>query len=292
MAQSILHHNEPMAQHTSWQVGGVADVLFMPGNVQELADYLRTVPKETAIFWCGLGSNILVRDGGIRGVVIAPQKLFNRIERLGELMIRAEAGVSCASLARLSARLSLSGIEFLAGVPGTIGGALAMNAGCHGGETWLHVAAVELIDRQGNVSVVPASQFEYGYRYVVLPEDHWFVAGHFALTPGDKASSLKKIRTLLDYRSDTQPINEPSAGSTFRNPPGDYAARLIEASGLKGYQIGDACVSQKHANFIVNRGNASAHDIEQLIYYMQAEVKRQQNVALILEVKIIGEPAA
>lgn len=292
MMPSILRCNEPMAQHTSWQVGGPADVLFMPSNLQELADYLRSVPSQTSIFWCGLGSNILVRDGGIRGVVIAPQKLFNHIERLDDCLLRAEAGVSCASLARFSARANLSGIEFLAGVPGTIGGALAMNAGCHGGETWPHVAAVELIDRQGNVSLIPASEFEYGYRYVVLPKDHWFVAGHFALESGSKENSLQKIRELLDYRSATQPINEPSAGSTFRNPPGDYAARLIEASGLKGYKMGGACVSSKHANFIINQGNASAHDIEQLIYYVQAEVKRKQNVALILEVKIIGEPCA
>ena len=292
MTQSILHRNEPMAQHTSWQVGGPADELFMPSNLQELADYLRSVPKQTPIFWCGLGSNILVRDGGIRGVVIAPQKLFNRIEQLDDCMLRAEAGVSCASLARFSARANLSGIEFLAGVPGTIGGALAMNAGCHGGETWPHVAAVELIDRQGKLSTVPHSEFVYGYRYVALPEDHWFVAGHFALEPGSKASSLQTIRELLDYRSATQPINEPSAGSTFRNPPGDYAARLIEACGLKGYELGGACVSSKHANFIVNQGNASAQAIEQLIYYVQAEVKRQQNVELILEVKIIGEPCA
>jgi UDP-N-acetylmuramate dehydrogenase len=289
MLKSIVHHNEPMAQYTSWQVGGVADVLFMPGDLQELADYLRTIPKEIPIFWCGLGSNILVRDGGIRGVVIAPQKLFNRIERVGEYGLRAEAGVSCATLARTAARLSLSGIEFLAGVPGTIGGALAMNAGCHDGETWPYVSAVELIDRQGNVSMLPASAFEYGYRHVVLPVDHWFVAAHFTLTSGDKAMSLKKIRTLLDYRSATQPTNEPSAGSTFRNPPGDYAGRLIEACGLKGYQIGGACVSTKHANFLINCGHASALDIEQLIYYVQAEVKRRQNVDLVLEVKIVGE---
>lgn len=289
---SKLRFNEPMAAHTSWQVGGNADILFMPKTIQELSCYLRDLPKDTPIFWCGLGSNILVRDGGIRGLVIATQKFLNRIECLDAHTLRAEAGVSCASLARFSARMDLTGIEFLAGVPGTVGGALAMNAGCHGGETWSRVCAVELIDRQGHITVVPAEQFAYGYRTVDIPMDHWFVAGHFALTPGDKGSSLQKIRTLLDYRSQTQPINEPSAGSTFRNPPGDFAARLIEASGLKAYQIGGACVSSKHANFIVNKGNCSANDIEQLIFYVQEEVKRQQGVELILEVKLIGEKGA
>jgi UDP-N-acetylmuramate dehydrogenase len=290
--KGLLQANASMAEHTSWQVGGPADVLFMPESIQELADYLRSVPKHTPIFFCGLGSNLLVRDGGIRGVVIVPQKFLNRIERLDDLTLRAEVGVSCASLARFSARADLTGIEFLAGVPGTVGGALAMNAGCHGGETWPYLCAVELINRSGNISLVAANQFVYGYRHVVIPEDTWFVAGHFALAPGDKALSLQTIRELLDYRSNTQPINEPSAGSTFRNPPGDFAARLIEACGLKGYQIGGACVSTKHANFIVNKGNATAYDIERLIFHMQTEVKRQQGVELILEVKIVGEKAS
>jgi UDP-N-acetylmuramate dehydrogenase len=285
-----IRFNEPMARHTSWRVGGNADVFFMPKNLRDLSEYLCALPTPAPdIFFCGLGSNTLVRDGGIRGVVIATQKFLNQIDRVDDLTIRAEAGVSCATLARFSARENLSGIEFLAGVPGTVGGALAMNAGCHGGETWPRLIAVELINRQGQISTLPASEFAYGYRHVPIPFDHWFVAGLFQLTAGDKQQSLQTIRDLLARRAATQPANEPSGGSTFRNPPGDFAARLIENCGLKSYQIGGAMVSPKHANFIVNVGDCSAADIENLIYYVQREVKQQKGIELILEVKIVGE---
>ncbi len=286
-----VYFNEPMAAHTSWKVGGPADIFFLPKSLVELRQYLQTIPLEQPIFFCGLGSNLLVREGGIRGLVIGTQKFLNQIESLNALTLRAEAGVSCATLARFAARQGLTGIEFLAGIPGTVGGALAMNAGCHGGETWPQVLAVEMMNRQGEIKVFTKEEFKYGYRYVEIPKDYWFVAGHFGLSRGDKEKSLQTIRTLLDYRARTQPTNEPSGGSTFRNPPNDFAARLIEAAGLKGYRIGGAVVSPKHANFIVNLGNASAKDIEALIEEVRAVVKKKFGVELILEVKIVGEKA-
>ncbi len=289
MSAVEIFYNEPMAQHTSWRVGGPADIFVLPKSVSELQDFLKTLNSNQKVFWTGLGSNLLVRDGGIRGVVIGTQKFLNDISVLPANVIRAEAGVSCATLARFSARQNLTGIEFLAGVPGTVGGALAMNAGCHGGETWSHVNCVELIDREGNIRQVPAREFRYAYRHVELPKDHAFIAGYFQLQQGEKNKSLETIRELLDYRTRTQPTHEPSCGSTFRNPPNDYAARLIEASGLKNYRIGNAMVSPKHANFIVNLGGASACDIEALIEFIQGEVLSQQQVQLIPEVRVIGE---
>lgn len=294
MAQGLqgeLRWREPMAEHTSWRVGGLAEKFYIPKDVDDLKVFLQSLAVTEPVFWCGLGSNTLVRDGGIAGVVIATQKGLNQLELLSEQSVRAEAGVSCATLARFSARHALAGIEFLAGIPGTVGGALAMNAGCHGGETWDHVCAVELIDRTGQISLWPADRFHYRYRQVDIPEHHAFVAAHFQLTRGDKEQSLQQIRTLLARRAATQPTNEPTGGSTFRNPPGDFAARLIEAVGLKGYRLGGAMVSPKHANFIVSSPRCLAADIEALIAHIQQTVYQHSQVWLEPEVKIIGEPS-
>lgn len=285
----MIKTDEPMSLHTSWRVGGPADIFFEPENTEALANYLKSLSNGTPVFWCGLGSNLLVRDGGIRGVVIGSQRFLNKIEMLDAQTVRAEAGVSCATLARFSARQHLMGIEFLAGVPGTVGGALAMNAGCHGGETWPQIKDVEMINRDGEIQMIPAERFAYGYRHVEVPKNHWFLAAHFQLMKGEKEKSLQTIRELLDYRSRTQPTNEPSCGSTFRNPPGTYAAKLIEEVGLKGYKMGGAMVSPKHANFIVNLGSATAADIEALIAHIQRVVKEKTDVDLILEVRIVGE---
>lgn len=280
---------ESMAEHVSWRAGGVADYFFQPADCEDLAQLLSSLPADTPLFWLGLGSNSLVRDGGIRGVVISTQKTLNALTPIDDFTLRAEAGVSCATLARFGARLNLAGVEFLAGVPGTIGGALAMNAGCHGGETWDHVAAVETIDRQGQFHLRKPEDFSVGYRSVEGPAGEWFVAGHFRLERGEKARSLEVIRTLLERRAATQPTSEPNGGSVFRNPPGDYAARLIEVCGLKGMCIGGACVSEKHANFIVNTGNATATDIENLIEWVANKVASTHGVHLIQEVRIVGE---
>ena len=231
----------------------------------------------------------MVRDCGVAAVVIATQGRLTGFDKVTDNIVRIEAGVACAKAARGCARNSLTGVEFLAGVPGTIGGALAMNAGCFGGETWNHVIKVETVNRKGEIIERTPDEFEIAYRSVVKPADEWFLAGYFQLSPGDKDKSLQQIRELLDRRASTQPTGEPSCGSVFRNPPGDHSARLIEACGLKNYAIGGARVSPKHANFIVNDGNASAADIEQLINHVRQEVEAAHGVCLIPEVHIIGD---
>lgn len=277
-----------LANYTSWKVGGAAEQFFQPKNIEELAEYLKQLPCCTPVTWLGLGSNILVRDAGVKGVVIAVFPALNSLGIQNGYLI-AQAGVACAQVARFSARHELAGLEFLAGIPGSVGGALAMNAGCHGAETWDMLRRVEMINRQGRRFYRLHDEFSAGYREVNVPQDEWFLSAEFALAPGDKAESLQIIRELLDRRSATQPTSFPSCGSVFRNPPGDYAARLIEAAGLKGFSIGDAQVSLKHANFILNTGKASAADIEGLIEYIEKTVLEYSGVILQREVRIVGE---
>jgi UDP-N-acetylmuramate dehydrogenase len=284
-----VRRNEPLSRHTSWHVGGPADVFFMPRDRAQLADFLRALPEGTPLLWLGLGSNLLVRDGGVRGVVIATQEALSRLERRGELGVQVEAGVPCALVARQCARWELGPAAFFAGIPGTMGGALAMNAGAFGGETWPLVRSVETIDRGGEIRTRDASEYRTGYRSVTPPvEGEWFLAATLELqSRPDETGS----RALLERRRQTQPIGEWSCGSVFTNPPGDHAARLIEACGLKGARIGDAAVSLKHANFIVNDGDARASDIEALIERVRATVQEKFGVVLHPEVRVVGEAA-
>ncbi len=286
-----LRRNEPMARHTSWRVGGPAQKFYEPVSVVDLAAFLAELPVDEPLFWLGLGSNLLVRDGGLPGTVIVTTGLLNTVERLDAKRLRAEAGVACAKVARFAARAALTGAEFLAGIPGTMGGALAMNAGAFGGETWNVVERVETLDRAGQHRERLPADYRIGYRQASGPADEWFIAAHLRLESGDTGESSRRIRELLKRRSDTQPTGQASCGSVFRNPPGDYAARLIEASGLKGRRIGGACVSEKHANFIVNTGGATAADIESLIREVAATVERVHGVRLAPEVNIVGRPA-
>ena len=280
---------ESLAAYTSWRVGGSADFVYIPADLADVADFLKHLPIDVPLLWLGLGSNTLIRDGGIDGVAIITQGALSRISQSESNIIRAEAGVACAQIARHTARLGLTGLEFLAGIPGTVGGALAMNAGCYGGETWQRVAQVETVDRQGQCRVRPAADYEVGYRHVKGPEQEWFTAAHFELQPGEKGRSLEDIRVLLEKRNLAQPTSWPNGGSVFRNPPGDYAARLIEKSGLKGLAIGSARVSDKHANFIINEGAAKAADIESLIWHVAEVVLQSQGIRLNPEVCIIGK---
>lgn len=280
--------HEVLAPYTSWRVGGPADHVYLPDDIQDLSLFLSLLPADMPLHWLGLGSNTLIRDGGLEGVVIITQGTLGKLTAEGET-IRAEAGVSCAQLARFSARLNLQGLEFMAGIPGTIGGALAMNAGCFGGETWQFVSQVETLDRFGKHRIRPASDFKFGYRHVNKPAEEWFVAGHFKAEVGDKEVALEKIRQLLEKRNASQPTGLPNCGSVFRNPPGDYAARLIELCGLKGYKRGGAVVSEKHANFIINEAHAKASDIEGLVNEVKAIVEEKQGVCLIPEVCIFGK---
>jgi len=285
-----LRMDEPMSRHTSWRVGGPADLWYRPADLADLADFLAALPPDMPVQWVGLGSNLLVRDGGIRGTVIGTHGVFSRLERLGDNRIYAEAGVPCAKIARRCAMWGLGAGEFFAGIPGTLGGALVMNAGAFGGETWSHVVAVETVDRAGVRHRRRPSEYEVGYRSVRGPEGEWFTAAELEFPTG-RPTTQESIRDLLVRRKETQPIGEPSCGSVFRNPPGDHAARLIEAAGLKGRRIGGAQVSPKHANFIVNTGGATAADIEALVRLVGDEVERVHGVRLEPEVRVLGEPA-
>ncbi|MCC5792438.1 MAG: UDP-N-acetylmuramate dehydrogenase [Legionellaceae bacterium] len=286
-----LSFNESLAKYTTWRVGGPAKVLYKPADIDDLQYFLQQLPANEPVLWLGLGSNCLIRDRGFSGTVIVTQHGLRHIQLLDRQNILVEAGVSCASMARFCARNHLSGGEFWAGIPGTMGGALRMNAGCHGGETWQWVQRVETINRQGVRSWHDASRFRVDYRQVDgLAHDEWFVAAICALPEGSKERALAEIKSLLAHRSDTQPTSDYNCGSVFRNPQGDYAARLIEQCGLKGFQIGNAQVSSKHANFIINQhGEASAADIAQLIQHVQHTVLTQTNIELTQEVLIIGE---
>ncbi len=284
-----LRNAEPMAAHTSWRVGGPADRCYWPADLADLKQFLADLPDNEPVYWLGLGSNLLVRDGGIRGTVILPFSGLNGLEVRKHERLRVGAGVAWAKVARFAARVGLSGAEFLAGIPGTMGGALAMNAGAFGGETWSLVVGVETIDHGGKIRVRTPGHYCTGYRTVSGPGGEWFVSVDLQLKCGDVAAAQSRIRELLARRSATQPTQQPSCGSVFRNPPGDFAARLIESCGLKGEQIGGAQVSPKHANFIVNLGQARAADIEALIGYVQDRVEKEHGIRLEPEVRIIGE---
>jgi UDP-N-acetylmuramate dehydrogenase len=284
-----LLYDEPMSRHTSWRVGGPAARFYRPADARDLAAFLATLPAGEPLLWVGLGSNLLVRDGGFRGTVICTQGRLDGLERTDARRVRAGAGVACAKVARFAARAGLCGAEFLAGIPGTMGGALAMNAGAFGGETWQRVVRVETVDRAGRIRERGREHYRIGYRELRGPDGEWFLAAHLELESGDAAAAQARIRELLERRSGTQPIGEPSCGSVFRNPEGDHAARLIEAAGLKGVRAGGAEVSGKHANFIVNTGQATAADIERLIDVVRDRVERASGVRLKAEVHIVGE---
>jgi UDP-N-acetylmuramate dehydrogenase len=281
----------PLSKYTSWHVGGPADLLFIPRSVMDLASFIRQLPPELPLMWIGLGSNLLVRDGGVRGAVVSTHGALGDLERSSATRIRAGAGVPCARIARQCVKWGLGPAEFLAGIPGTLGGALAMNAGAWGGETWRHVVEVEVLDRRGARHTRTPADYEIGYRRVVGPPQEWFVAARleFERKPGTNDAAM---RELLEKRKQTQPIGEWSCGSVFVNPPGQHAAQLIESAGLKGLRIGDASVSQKHANFIINHGAARAADIEALIGEVQRKVLEMHHVELHTEVRIVGEPAS
>jgi UDP-N-acetylmuramate dehydrogenase len=289
-ARGELRRDEPMSRHTSWRAGGVADLFFIPSSVEDLQAFLRELDAGTPIFWLGVGSNLLVRDGGIRGVVISATGILKNLERIETYLVRAGSGVPCTQLARQCIRWGLGPSEFFAGIPGTVGGALTMNAGAHGGETWERVESVRTIDRAGEIHQRSPAEYTVGYRSVTGPTNEWFLEATFRFEPGVTAS-MEAMKEMLERRKATQPLGLPSCGSVFRNPPGDHAARLIEAAGLKGYRIGGAEVSPKHANFIINTGDATATDIEELIEHVRQTVFEQHGIELRHEVRIVGEVA-
>ena len=283
-----IRYGELMAKHTSWGVGGPADYWFVPEDKCDLTAFVTVLPQSVPLFWMGLGSNLLIRDGGIRGAVVCTHKGLSAVRTRVPDQVEVGAGVPCAKVARFCARAGLSGSEFFAGIPGTIGGALAMNAGAYGRETWDVVNRAEILRRDGHLDVRSKSEFHIGYRSISIGADEWFTGAVFQFTQQDPSAVQKKIRANLADRSGAQPIGSSNAGSVFKNPVDDYAARLIESAGLKGWRIGGASVSLKHANFIINDGRASASDIEELIHYVKDEVLRQFDVNLKIEVNIVG----
>ena len=283
--------DEPMSRHLSWRAGGKAKRYYVPADLEDLSRLLASLPEDENVLWLGLGSNTLVRDAGFDGTVIALQGVMKRLQRLDNNRVYAGAGIAGAKLARFCAKENLVGAEFFAGIPGLVGGALAMNAGAFGGETWRHVVSVETIDRKGRIHARTADEYQFSYRSVKGPADEWFTAAIFQFEQGDGAAASIEIKQLLARRAQNQPMGAASCGSVFINPENDHAARLIEASGLKGYRIGGAVVSEKHANFIINEDNATAADIEGLIRHVQKTVLEQQGVELQTEVRIIGGEA-
>jgi UDP-N-acetylmuramate dehydrogenase len=291
-----LRMDVDMRRHTSWNAGGHAERMYQPADLQDLVMFLRTLPEDEPLLPLGLGSNLLVRDGGLRGTVLLLHAALTELKLEADGTIYAQAGVPGAKLARFAALHNLRGAEFFAGIPGTVGGMLAMNAGCYGSETWNVVNKVQVFDFIEYISECSPQEYEVGYRHLqrknvadLKGRAELFVGAWFKLEQGDGEISRKEIKSLLSKRISSQPLNLPNAGSVFRNPPGDHAARLIEASGMKGKKIGGAQVSEKHANFIVNLGGATAADIENLINEVQSVVQQKMGVTLHPEVRIVGE---
>ncbi len=311
-----LRFDVPMRKHTSWRAGGNAQRMYRPADLDDLVAFLRTLPVGEPLYPVGLGSNLLVRDGGLRGTVLLMHGALGELRLEADGSIYVEAGVPGAKLARFASLHNLRGAEFFAGIPGTVGGMLAMNAGCYGSEIWEKVVRVQTVNRRGELRTRTTADYEIGYRYVALkekgdgrrekggaaaegftlppsplslPQDEFFVSATMKFEQGDGAAARQQIKELLSKRIASQPLNLPNAGSVFRNPPGDHAARLIQQCGLKGKRIGGAQVSEKHANFIVNTGDATAADIENLINEVRQTVAAQTGVQLHPEVRIIGE---
>ena len=292
-----LRSDGDMGRHTSWRAGGHAERMYQPADLADLLVFLRTLPADEPLLAVGLGSNLLVRDGGLRGTVLLLHAALSELRLEQDGTLYAQAGVPGAKLARFAANNNLRGAEFFAGIPGTVGGMLAMNAGCYGGETWNVLERVQTVDRSGNLHERLPEEYEIGYRHVQRKDEitglvstpELFVGAWFRLEKGDGEISRKEIKALLNKRITSQPLNLPNAGSVFRNPPNDHAARLIEMSGLKGRKVGGAQVSEKHANFIVNLGSATAADIESLINEVGVIVQQKTGIALHPEVRIVGD---
>ena len=287
-----LRLHEPMRRHVSWRAGGPAARAYFPADLDDLCAFLASLPATEPVLFVGLGSNLLVRDGGYRGTVVFTHAALNVLRLQADGLIYAEAGVASPKLARFAANQGRVEAEFLAGIPGSLGGALAMNAGCHGGETWRYIEQVLMLDQQGRQHLRQATEFDVAYRHVAprSARKEWFAAAWLRFPTGDGAAARLRIKELLQKRIATQPLQQANAGSVFRNPPGDYAARLIQEAGLKGFALGGARVSEMHANFVVNPENkATATEIEMLIGRIQSIVKEKFGVELVPEIRIVGE---
>ena len=280
--------NESMAKHTSWGIGGCADLFYSPKSREDLVSFLSSIDPNLPITWIGKGTNILVRDGGIRGVVISTKSFLKEIEKTSKYLYKVEAGVACVELALFCQKNGIGPAAFFSGIPGSIGGALTMNAGSFGMETWDLVKEVEVINEKGDISFLEKESFDIAYRTVTFPFRLWFLSCSMFLS-SDEQTTKDNLIELRNQRIKTQPLSEDTCGSVFKNPPGNFAGALIEGSGLKGFKIGSASISEKHANFIVNQGGATAGDIENLINHTRQVVKKNYDIDLQPEVRIMGE---
>lgn len=290
--QGELKENHNLKKYTSWHIGGVARYFYQPADLQDLSYFLSNFQEmfgAKKIIFLGAGSNVLIRDAGIDGVVICLRGVLNKLENIGNNFIQVESGATCLQLVNYCLSLNLVDCIFLAGIPGTLGGALAMNAGAHGDCLWNHVVAVNTIDKNGKINKRDAHEFKASYRHVEgLSADEWFVSATLKFTEGNVEAAKATMQELLQKRKVSQPLDEYNCGSVFKNPPNDFAARLIESCGLKGRQIGGAKISEKHANFIVNTGNATSVDVEMLMQEIIAVVEKRHKITLKPEVKILG----
>lgn len=282
--------NEPMSRHTSFKIGGPADLMAMPKDEKELKLLLeKAAHNNVPLTLIGNGSNLLVRDGGIRGIVIKLGNMLNKIVVEGN-SITFGSGVSLAIASKKAAELSLTGMEFAVGIPGSIGGAVYMNAGAYDGEMANVVSSIEVMDKDGNMKTLTAAELNFGYRKTALQNSGLIVTSvTVVLQEGVKEEILAKMEDFSGRRISKQPLELPSAGSMFKRPPGYYAGTLIDQTGLKGYSVGGAQISEKHAGFVVNKGQATAADVIQLIKDVQDKVFAAHGVMLQPEVLIIGE---
>ena len=281
---------EPMKNHTTFRIGGPADALALPKTPEEVAEVVRFCPEHAQPYYVlGNGSNLLVSDEGYRGLVLQLYRNFNDIQVNGET-ITVQSGAMLAAVARTAYQTGLTGLEFASGIPGTIGGAVVMNAGAYGGEMKNVLKEVTVLTKEGEVLVIPAKALELGYRTSVIPKNGWIVLGAvLQLKKGDQEQILARMEELKEQRITKQPLDLPSAGSTFKRPEGYFAGKLIMDAGLRGFTVGGAQVSEKHCGFVVNRGNATAADVWELICEVKRRVKEMTGVELEPEVKLLGD---
>ena len=281
---------EPMKNHTTFRIGGPADALALPKTPEEVAEVVRFCHEHAQPYYVlGNGSNLLVSDEGYRGLVLQLYRSFNDIQVNGET-ITVQSGAMLAAVARTAYQTGLTGLEFASGIPGTIGGAVVMNAGAYGGEMKNVLKEVTVLTKEGEVLVIPAKALELGYRTSVIPKNGWIVLGAvLQLKKGDQEQILARMEELKEQRITKQPLDLPSAGSTFKRPEGYFAGKLIMDAGLRGFTVGGAQVSEKHCGFVVNRGNATATDVWELICEVKRRVKEMTGVELEPEVKLLGD---
>ncbi|MBQ7668692.1 MAG: UDP-N-acetylmuramate dehydrogenase [Clostridia bacterium] len=283
---SKIYYDEPMKNHTSFKVGGIAKTFIIPASVEEIINVIKTNEKVTVI---GNGSNLLVNDDGIEGIVLSISNLLSDAKIEGDV-IEAYAGISITRLAKLAQEEGLSGLEWAYGIPGTLGGAVVMNAGAYGGEIKDVLVSSEYIDKDGNIVKIDNEAHEFGYRKSIFNtenSDKIIIKSTLKLKKADKEEVLKLMEENLAKRKAKQPLEYPSAGSTFKRPEGNFAGKLIEDAGLKGFRVGDAMVSEKHAGFVINVGNATANDIKKLIEEVQKKVYENSGIMLEPEVKFL-----